>query len=191
MDSFISNVEAIRNRAKENMENGAVTRGYRADRKTVVRLLNEALATEIVCVLRYRQHAETAKGIHSEAVIKEFQEHAMEEQEHANWLAKRIGQLNGVPDMNPATLTDRSHSEYKECETLSEMLSENLAAERIAIESYTEMIGYIGEKDPSTRRLLERILEKEEEHADDLAKLRENTRTDVPALGMVSANLQG
>ena len=171
MAEFVRSIQEIRDRARKHIEDGAVTQGYCADRQTVLKLLNEALATEIVCVLRYQNHAEMAHGIHSEAVAAEFAEHAREEMEHADWITKRIGQLNGNPDLNPATLAGRSHSEYVECQDLVEMIRENLVAERIAIESYSEIIRYLGSSDPTSRRLMERILEKEEEHADDLGKL--------------------
>ncbi|HEY9678198.1 MAG TPA: ferritin-like domain-containing protein [Drouetiella sp.] len=168
---FVSDVAEIRRRAREHMEDGPITDAYKADRAKVVKLLNEALATELVCVLRYKRHFFMARGIHSEAVADEFLEHAGEEQEHADRLALRITQLNGEPDMNPDVLSKRSHAQYVEGKDLVDMIKEDLVAERIAIDSYKEMILYIGEKDPTTRRLLEDILEKEEEHADDLANL--------------------
>lgn len=168
---FVADVEAMRRRAREHMENGAVTAGYRADREVIVRLLNEALATELVCTLRYRRHAYMATGLAAEAVADEFREHADEEQEHADRIAERITQLGGAPDLNPDTLTHRSHSEYVEGNTLLEMIQEDLVAERVAIESYMEMIRYIGDDDPTTRRLLEEVLAKEEEHAEDMTTL--------------------
>jgi bacterioferritin len=158
------------------MEEGAVTDAYRADRDTVLRLLNEALATELVCVLRYKRHYYMASGIHAQSVAEEFLEHAGEEQGHADLIAERITQLDGEPDLNPDGLLTRSHSEYIEGEGLVDMIKEDLVAERIAIDSYAEMIRYIGEDDPSTRRMLEGILATEEEHADDL-------RTLIRALG--------
>ena len=168
---FLSDVKELRRRARQHIESGAVTEGYRADRDTVVKLLNTALATELVCVLRYRRHHFTAKGIHAQAVAAEFMEHAQEEQEHADRIAVRIVQLGGDPDFAPDGLSTRSHSEYVEGEDLISMIQEDLVAERIAVESYTEMIHYIGEDDPTTRRILEEILAKEEEHADELLTL--------------------
>lgn len=168
---FLTDVSELRRRAREHVEKGAVTPGYRADRETVVKLLNEALATELVCVLRYKVHYFTAQGIHSESVAAEFLEHANEEQGHADVLAERIQQLGGEPDMNPEGLLMRSHTEYVPGGSLVEMIHEDLVAERIAIDSYSEMIRYVGGDDPTTRRILEEILAKEEEHADDLASL--------------------
>lgn len=173
MSEFVTDLKAIQKRAREQMEKGAVM-AYRGDRQKVLQLLNEALATEIVCVLRYRRHYETAEGIHAEAVAAEFLEHAQQEQEHADKLAKRISQLQGEPDYNPDTLSSRSHTQYVECTDLTQMIKENLIAERIAVETYGEMIRYIGDADPTTRRLLEVILEQEEEHADDLSKFLQN-----------------
>jgi bacterioferritin len=151
-----------------------VTPGYQADRDTVVRLLNEALATEIVCTLRYKRHYFMAKGIHAEGVAAEFLEHAQDEQQHADQIAERITQLGGAPDFSPDGLATRSHAEYIEGGSLEEMIKEDLIAERIAIDSYKEIILYLGEKDPTSRRLMEEILAKEEEHADDLANLLED-----------------
>jgi len=155
------------------MERGAVTEGYKADVDTVVRVLNEALATEIVCVLRYKNHYYMANGIHSQAVAEEFLEHSKEEQQHADLIAERIIQLNGKPNFNPEGLLGRSHSEYVEGETLADMIREDLVAERIAVESYSEIIRYLGDKDPTSRRLMEEILAKEEEHAEDMKTLIE------------------
>lgn len=169
--SFLSDIQTIRQRAREHIEQGAVTPGYAADRETVLRLLNEALATEIVCTLRYKRHYYMATGIQSEAAKAEFLEHANQEQQHADQIAERIVQLGGDPNFSPEGLTTRSHAEYVEGGTLREMIEEDLVAERIAIESYKEMTLYIGEKDPTTRRLLEEILATEEEHADDLVSL--------------------
>lgn len=168
---FVSDIKEIRRRARSRIEQGPVTGAYRADRETVIRLLNEALATEIVCVLRYKRHHYTATGIHAQAVADEFAEHAAEEQGHADEIARRITQLGGDPDFSPQGLASRSHSEYVAGEGLVDMLKEDLVAERIAIESYAEMVRYLGEDDPTSRRLLEEILAKEEEHADDLASL--------------------
>jgi bacterioferritin len=170
-NTFASDIAAIRERARRHMEQGAVTEGYRADRETVVRILNEALATELVCVLRYRRHYYMASGIHAQAVGQEFLEHAAEEQAHADQIAKRIVQLGGEPNLDPKGLSERSHSEYVEGHTLVDMIREDLVAERIAIESYTDVIRYVGENDPTTRRMLEEILAKEEEHAEELKTL--------------------
>jgi bacterioferritin len=155
------------------MENGAVTQGYSADRETVVKLLNEALATEIVCVLRYKRHYFMASGIHAEGVAAEFLEHANDEQGHADQIAHRIVQLKGEPNFNPEGLLMRSHAEYVEGDSLTDMIKEDLVAERIAIDSYREMITYFGNDDPTSRRMLEGILAVEEEHADDLVNLLE------------------
>jgi bacterioferritin len=169
--TFLSDIKEIRRRAREHVERGAVTEGYRADRETVVKLLNEALATEIVCVLRYKRHYFMAVGIHAEPVAQEFLQHAAEEQAHADEIAERITQLGGEPNLNPDGLLSRSHSEYVEGESLTDMIHEDLVAERIAIDSYAELIRYLGDDDPTTRRMMEGILAKEEEHADDLVKL--------------------
>ncbi len=168
---FLTDIQELRRRARQHIEHGAVTQGYQGDRDTIVKLLNEALATEIVCVLRYKRHYFMAQGIHAEPVAREFMEHANEEQAHADQIAARIAQLGGAPDLNPETLTARSHSEYQEGNSLVDMVKEDLVAERVAIESYTEMVQYIGDKDPTTRRMLEGILAMEEEHADDLASI--------------------
>ena len=168
---FLTDVKTLRERARRHIRQGAVTSGYGADRKTVVKILNEALATEIVCVLRYKRHHFMAKGIHAQGVAAEFAQHAAEEQGHADLIAERIVQLGGEPDYSPATLVLRSHSEYVEGDGLAEMIEEDLVAERIAVESYGEIIRYLGANDPTTRRLMESILEKEEEHAEDLSSL--------------------
>ena len=168
-----SDVAEIRRRARANVEDGAVTDAYRADRETVVKLLNESLATEIVCVLRYKRHYYMASGIHAQTAATEFLEHATTEQSHADRIAERIIQLGGEPDLNPDTLTSRSHAEYVEGSTLADMLRENLVAERIAIESYSQFIRYLADNDSTTRRLLEEILATEEEHADDIKTLME------------------
>ena len=168
---FLSDIQTLRDRARQHMEKGAVTEGYRADRETVIKILNESLATEIVCVLRYKRHYFMAAGIHAQAVAQEFLEHANEEQQHADQIAERITQLDGEPNFSPEGLASRSHSEYVEGTTLIEMLKEDLVAERIAIESYREMIAFVGDQDPTTRRMLEDILMTEEEHAEDLGSL--------------------
>ena len=170
---FVSDIQEIRRRAREHILNGAVTEAYRGDRETVIRLLNEALATEIVCVLRYRRHYFMASGIHAQAVAQEFLEHSNEEQGHADQIAERIVQLGGAPDLNPAGLLSRSTAEYQEGGSLIEMIREDLIAERIAIDSYNEMIRYIGDNDPTSRRMLESILGVEEEHAEDMRTLLE------------------
>ncbi len=171
--AFLSDIETLRRRAREHIAQGAVTPGYQADRYVVVKLLNEALATEIICTLRYKRHYFMAKGIHAESVAAEFQEHAAEEQAHADRIAERITQLGGAPDFSPEGLATRSHAEYVEGDSLEDMIREDLVAERIAIDSYREMAEYFGTKDITTRRLMEEILAKEEEHADDLATLLE------------------
>jgi bacterioferritin len=172
-NSFLTDISEIRRRARQHIEDGAVTDSYNGDRKTVLRVLNEALATEIVCVLRYKRHHYMAKGIHSQAVAEEFLEHAAEEQEHADMIAERITQLDGEPNFNPDGLLTRSHSEYVEGESLVDMIKEDLVAERIAIESYSEIIRYLADNDPTSRRLMESILAKEEEHAEDMKTLLE------------------
>lgn len=174
---FLTDIKTLRARARQHIEQGAVTPGYTADRETILRLLNEALATEIVCVLRYKRHYYMAQGIHADAVAAEFLQHAGEEQAHADSLAARIVQLGGAPNFNPDGLTSRSHAEYVEGETLRDMLKEDLIAERIAIDSYREMVNYIGKDDSTTRRLLESILAVEEEHADDLQSLLADHKT--------------
>ena len=168
---FLTDIKTLRERARKHIEKGAVTEGYKADRETAVKLLNEALATEIVCVLRYKRHYYMATGIHSEAVAAEFLQHANEEQGHADEIAARIVQLGGAPNLNPDGLSSRSHAEYVEGETLLDMIKEDLVAERIAIDSYRDMINYFGNDDPTSRRMLEGILAVEEEHADDLVSM--------------------
>jgi bacterioferritin len=168
---FLTDIKTLRERARRHIEQGAVTEGYRANRETVIKVLNEALATEIVCVLRYKRHYFMASGINAEGVAAEFLQHANEEQGHADQIAARIVQLGGEPDFNPAGLVSRSHAEYVEGDTLIEMIKEDLVAERIAIDSYREIINYLGNDDPTTRRMMEDILAVEEEHADDLVNL--------------------
>jgi len=167
----LSGVHTLRERARKNIGQGAVTGGYRADRKIVLRLLNDAMATEIVCFLRYKRHYYMAEGISAQSVAAEFLEHALEEQAHADVLAQRIVQLGGEPDLDPDHLSANSHAQYVAGTTLAEMIRENLVAERIAIDSYGEVIRYLGDDDPTTRRILEDILAAEEEHADDLITL--------------------
>jgi bacterioferritin len=171
MSEFVSDLAAIRERARQSIEDGAVTHGYKADRKQVIKVLNEALATELVCVLRYKRHHYMASGINSESVKSEFLAHAAEEEEHADWIAERITQLGGEPNFSPDGLGERSHSEYVEGVDLKSMIKEDLIAERIAIETYTDIIRWIGDDDPTTRKLMEEILKVEEEHADDMANL--------------------
>jgi bacterioferritin len=170
-EPFRLDLEAIRKRARDKMSEGAVTGAYLADRARVVDVLNEVLATEIVCVLRYKNHYFVASGIHAKSVAEEFLEHAQEEQEHVDLVAKRITQLNGIPNFNPEGLATRSHAEYRESPKLEEMIREDLIAERVAIETYSTIIRWLGDGDPSTRRLMEQILVVEEEHAEDLANL--------------------
>src|SRR5436190_21131367 len=169
--AFLSDIKTLRQRAREHIDQGAVTPDYHADRSVLLKLLNEALATEIICTLRYKRHYFSAKGIHAESVASEFLEHAQEEQQHADQIAERITQLGGAPDFSPEGLASRSHAEYVEGETLEDMIKEDLVAERIAIDSYREMITYMGNDDPTSRRMLEGILAVEEEHADDLVNL--------------------
>ncbi len=169
--TFLTDIKTLRERARKHIENGALTEGYTADRETVVRLLNEALATEIVCVLRYRRHYFMATGINAQSVAQEFLQHANEEQGHADLIAQRCVQLGGEPNFSPEGLLTRSHAEYVEGSDLIDMIKEDLVAERIAIDSYRDMIRYLGNDDPTTRRMLEDILAMEEEHADDLAGL--------------------
>ncbi|MFK3972338.1 bacterioferritin [Pseudomonas sp. NPDC087358] len=167
----LTDVQTLRQRARQNVENGAVTEGYDADRETILRLLNESLATEWVCVLRYKRHYYMAKGVKAQVAAAEFLEHAQQEAEHADMLAERIVQLGGEPELNPDLLSKNSHAQYVAGNTLKEMVTEDLIAERIAIDSYREIIQYIGEKDPTTRRIFEEILAQEEEHADDMADI--------------------
>ena len=171
MGTFATDIAAIRKRAREKLEMGAVTQNYGGDVKTAIALLNEAVATEIVCVLRYKYHAVAATGIASESVKEEFAQHAKEEEQHLDWLSERINQLGGKPNMNPDGVTTRAASQYAEGENLVDMIRENLVAERIAIEHYRDLIRYFAEKDPTTRTLLERILAMEEEHANDMHDL--------------------
>jgi bacterioferritin len=173
---FLTDVKTLRERARKHIEQGAITEGYTGDRETVVKLLNEALATEIICVLRYKRHFFMATGINAESVAAEFLQHANEEQGHADLIAQRIVQLGGAPNFSPEGLATRSHAEYVEGENLVDMIREDLVAERIAIDSYREMINYVANDDPTTRRMLEGILAMEEEHADDLVTLLETIR---------------
>ena len=176
--SFLSDIKTLRDRARKHIEDGAITDEYRADNAKVCDILNAALATEIVCVLRYRRHHFMAKGVLAQPIKAEFLEHAEEEQQHADQIAERIVQLGGSPNFSPEGLASRSHAEYVEGETLVDMIKEDLVAERIAIESYTEIVQYLGAKDPTTRRIMESILAKEEEHADELNDLLEGLPTD-------------
>lgn len=168
---FLTDIQTLRRRAREHIERGAVTPGYTGDRETVIKLLNEALATELVCVLRYKRHHFMAAGINADSAATEFAEHAAEEQGHADQIAARIVQLGGEPNFAPDGLSSRSHAEYVEGTSLIDMIREDLVAERVAIDSYREMINYLGDDDPTTRRMLEEILATEEEHAEDLVTL--------------------
>jgi bacterioferritin len=178
---FLSDIQELRRRARENIDKGAITESYRGDPKDVCNILNAALATEIVCVLRYKRHYFMAKGLNKDAVAQEFLEHAADEQDHADRIAQRITQLGGAPDLNPEGLAMRSHSEYVEGDTLVDMIREDLIAERVAIESYTEIIRYLKDNDPTSRRLMESILEKEEEHATDMQDLIDRLEPDLTA----------
>jgi bacterioferritin len=169
--AFFTDVTELRRRAREHILQGAVTSDYAVNLETTLKLLNEALATELVCVLRYKSHYYMAEGIHAKSVAEEFLEHSKEEEQHADWIAARMRQLGGKPDFNPSRLLTRSHAEYQEGETLLDMVKEDLIAERVAIESYREMIQYFADKDPTTRRLLESILAQEEEHAEDMSSI--------------------
>lgn len=171
MSVELTDVKTLRERARQHVEQGAVTEGYHADREKILRLLNESLATELVCVLRYKRHYFMASGIKASVAAAEFLEHANQEAEHADKLAERIVQLGGEPDFNPDNLTKNSHAQYVAGNSLKEMVLEDLVAERIAIDSYREIIQYIGDKDPTTRRIFEDILAQEEEHADDMSDL--------------------
>ncbi len=169
--SFLSDVKALRARARKHIEEGAVTDNFSLDTKAAVSILNDALATELVCTLRYRQHSFVAKGINAEPIAQEFLLHSNEELAHADLIAKRIVQLGGAPEFDPDKVTQRSHAEYATCDSLEDMIRENLVAERIAIEGYREMVNYFATNDPTTRSMLEVILAKEEEHADELSDL--------------------
>lgn len=171
INQSITDSQTLRKRARENIDEGAVTAGYDADRETVLKLLNDSLATEIACVLRYRRHFFMAKGIYSKSIAEEFLAHSNDELAHADMIAERIVQLGGEPDFSPNTLTTRSHAEYIAADSLVDMIQEDLIAERIAIDSYREVIQYLSDQDPTTRRMLESILAIEEEHADELADL--------------------
>jgi len=171
MGQFSTDVKKIRERARKHIDEGAITEGYKANREQVTKVLNDVLATEIVCVLRYKRHYYMAQGISSDSVKAEFLQHANEEQQHADWVAERITQIGGEPNFNPEGLATRSHSEYKPGESLTDMIKENLVAERIAIESYSEIVRWLGNDDPTSRVLIEQILKMEEEHANDMLDL--------------------
>jgi bacterioferritin len=168
---FLTDIKTLRQRARQHIEEGAVTAGYGGNTQTAIKVLNEALATEIVCVLRYKRHYFMAKGIHAGPVAEEFLEHAGDEQQHADLISERIVQLGGAPNLSPDGLLSRSHSEYVEGNDLVDMIKEDLVAERIAIDSYREMAAFFAPFDGTTRRMIEEIQAKEEEHADDLADL--------------------
>jgi bacterioferritin len=188
--SFLTDIKTIRERARQEIESGAVTQDYSLDKEQVIKLLNEALATEIVCVLRYRFHYYMASGIHKEGAATEFLQHSNEEQQHADRIAERIKQLGGKPQLNPAVISQTSHSEYVEGTSLEDMLREDLVAERIAIQTYREMINFFGDKDPTTRRLMEEILAVEEEHADDIADLLFAVE-EIPGKGKAGESAKG
>jgi bacterioferritin len=171
MGQFSTDVKKIRERARKHIEAGAITEGYKANREQVTKVLNDVLATEIVCVLRYKRHYYMAQGISSDSVKAEFLQHANEEQQHADWVAERITQIGGEPNFNPEGLATRSHSEYKPGDSLTDMIKEDLVAERIAIESYSEIVRWLGNDDPTSRVLIEQILKMEEEHANDMLDL--------------------
>ena len=173
-EAHLTDVATLRQRARQNVENGAVTEGYSADREEIIRLLNASLATELVCVLRYKRHYFMASGVKAQIAAAEFLEHATQEAEHADKLAERIVQLGGEPEFNPDLLSKNAHAQYVAGNTLKEMVYEDLVAERIAVDSYRGIIQYIGDKDPTTRRLFEEILAQEEEHADDMADILES-----------------
>ncbi len=180
--TFSLDLEGIKQRARTHMNEGAVTPGYQGDRETIIKLLNDSLATELVCVLRYRNHhfmSASLGGIAGHAVTGELLQHSQEELAHADRLAQRITQLGGLPDFAPNTLTARSHADYAISGSLRGMLTEDLVAERIAIESYSAIIAFVGEKDPTTRRLFEEILAQEEEHADELSDFLKRLPLDV------------
>lgn len=170
---FLSDIELLRKKAREHIEQGPITDAYGADRERVIDVLNEVLATEIVCVLRYKRHYFTAHGINAAPIAAEFLQHANEEQAHADMVAERIVQLKGDPDLNPETLATRSHAQYDDSHELLEMVKEDLVAERVAIASYQEIVRWLGNDDPTTRRIIETILAQEEEHADDLVNMIE------------------
>ncbi|WP_307800156.1 ferritin-like domain-containing protein [Actinomadura nitritigenes] len=179
MAEFLTDIETLRRRARQEIDKGPVTDAYGADLDRVLQVLNEALATEIVCTLHYKRHYYTATGLHSEPVAAEFLEHAQEEQQHADKLADRIVQLGGEPDFDPDTLTTRSHAGYDAGTGLIDMIREDLVAERVAVASYTEIIQWLGDRDPTTRRVFEDLLAQEEEHADDLRGLLERIPRDA------------
>ncbi|MFH9227096.1 bacterioferritin [Streptomyces lydicus] len=179
MADFLTDIKTLRERARQEIDKGPVTDAYGADLERVLQVLNEALATEIVCTLRYKRHYYTASGLYSEPVAAEFLEHATQEQEHADKVAQRIVQLGGKPDFNPDTLTQRAHATYDASADLIEMIKEDLVAERVAIAAYTEIAQWLGDGDPTTRRIFEDLLAQEEEHADDLRGLLERIPQDA------------
>jgi bacterioferritin len=176
---FLADINEIRRRARDHMEDGAVTAGYKADRTAVIRVLNDALATEIVCVLRYKRHQYMAAGIHARDVAAQFAENAKEEQGHADMIAERITQLDGEPNFDPTGLATRSHTEYVPGKSLVEMIREDLVAERIAIQTYSEIIRYLGNDDPTTRLMMEQINAMEEEHAEEMKTLLQTVGKDA------------
>lgn len=184
--AFLTDVETLRERARKHVNDGAVTAGYGADREAVLRLLNDSLATELVCVLRYRRHHFMVRGIQSTSIANEFLLHSDEEQGHADMIAARIVQLGGFPDFAPDGLASRSHAEYVEGVSLVDMILEDLVAERIAIDSYRDIIQYLGDQDPTTRRMLETILAVEEGHADEMADLLQGLPAELKKKGVVA-----
>ncbi len=175
MAEFLTDIETLRQRARAEISKGPITEAYGADRDRVLQVLNEVLATELVCVLRYKRHYYMATGLNAGNATSEFLQHATDEQGHVDLVAERIVQLQGEPDFNPQTLTMRSHAEYVEGETLTDMVKEDLVAERVAIASYQEIIRWLGNDDPTTRSMIETILATEEEHADDMLSLLQAT----------------
>lgn len=171
MNTFEIDLRTIRERARQHMKEGPVTESYQADRKEVIGVLNQVLATEVICNLRYRNHHYMAEGIGSEDAATEFWEHALEEQQHADWVAERIAQLGGIPNFDPEGMHGRAHAEYREHTSLKAMVEENLVAERVAVATYSEIIRWLGDDDPTSRRIIEAILAQEEEHADDMVRL--------------------
>lgn len=173
MTEFVADLAKIKERARQHMDQAAVTGNYKADVKAVIKVLNDVLATELVCVLRYRRHYYMATGINAEGIKGEFLQHANDEQQHVDWVANRITQLNGHPNFNPEGLLTHSHSEYSEATDLVSMMKDDLFAERIATESYSEIVRWLGNDDPTARKIIEDILKVEEEHAEDLKSLLE------------------
>lgn len=190
MGDFLTDIETLRARARAHVERGAITDAYGADRERVIDVLNQVLATEIVCVLRYRRHHFTATGINAGPIAAEFLEHANEEQQHADMAAARITQLGGEPNFSPEGLAARSHTEYDDSPGLLEMVTEDLVAERIAVASYQEIIRWLGNDDPTTRRMIETILAQEETHAEDMLSILQQIEPGPPDLTVVPDRLR-